>query len=93
MDGTLTSVSCVSPTNCLAVGSDAASVLIESWNGKAWRRMNAPVPAGSKYPSLTGVSCASDSNCVAVGTAGSSLDSTAFGELWNGRTWRVSDIR
>lgn len=68
------SASCVSAVRCVAVGfyitsSAGTAGLIESWNGKTWTRLRAPVPAGSKGQILTGVSCASASSCVAVGVA------------------------
>jgi len=93
----LDSVSCVSATRCFAVGwyetATGGSVLLESWNGKAWTRLHPPLPAGSKGQILTGVSCASATSCVAVGVAaGSQPGNTAFSELWNGRTWRVAGI-
>jgi hypothetical protein len=90
-------VSCVSATRCFATGfyetATGGSVLLESWNGKAWTRLHPPVPAGSKGQILTGVSCAPAGSCVAVGVAaGSQPGNTGFSELWNGKTWRVAGI-
>jgi hypothetical protein len=97
VDSELTTVSCVSAARCVAAGSYQAgnggsAVLIESWNGTAWKRMPAPAPAGGTDPFLTGVSCASASSCVAVGVAGSNVGLTAFSEVWNGTTWRVARV-
>lgn len=46
----LDSVSCPSVNSCVAVGFVAESFntgspLIESWNGKAWKRVSTPSPA------------------------------------------------
>jgi hypothetical protein len=61
-DAVLNSVSCTSPTSCVAVGSPG--VQIETWNGTTWSVAHNP---GDNGNSLHGVSCASSGNCVAVG--------------------------
>jgi hypothetical protein len=97
-DSQLTSVSCATATRCVAAGSHdtfngGESVLIESWNGKAWKVVPAANPAGGNDAFLTGVSCPSARRCVAVGVAaGSHPGLTGFGELWNGSTWRVARV-
>jgi hypothetical protein len=92
----LAGVSCVSARDCVAVGASAGRVLIERWDGTAWRLQAAPSPHG-EY-GLNSVSCVSASWCVAVGeklTGDSSVHgakSTAGGvliEQWNGRSWRI----
>ena len=63
----LSSVSCTSTTNCVAVGSYDAGprstrrTLIESWDGSSWSNTS-PVPG-----QLTGISCIDDNTCYAVG--------------------------
>jgi hypothetical protein len=71
-------VSCSTASNCYAVGGYSAKngdflPLIEHWNGRAWSRQNAPVPAATSFGELTGVSCPSVKFCVAVGTDGNGV--------------------
>jgi hypothetical protein len=72
---TLTGVSCVSASDCLAVGvlapvGQTATTLpfAESWNGKSWSLATIPLPAGLTGGELLGVSCSSAGVCTAVGT-------------------------
>ncbi len=65
----LNSVSCISTTNCYAVGFDGSGspegdadagtkkVLIENWNGSTWTLTQSANPAGDVSSELTGVSC------------------------------------
>jgi hypothetical protein len=79
----LTSVSCTSPTACIAVGQSASrdrtTPLVERWNGIAWSIERAT--GGS----LVSVSCISRLACTAVGSA---ADET-LGEGWNGSRWSI----
>jgi hypothetical protein len=89
----LDSVSCVSATDCWAVGDagptsgNSVSALAEQWNGSTWSVVS--TPAVATFATLDSVSCTSASHCVAVG--GDSA--TALGsvhtlvEVWNGTTW------
>ena len=75
----LDSVSCTSPTFCVAVGAagiDTASSiygvpLVETWNGTSWstpvEATALPLPAGFHNGSLNSVSCFSQTDCMAVG--------------------------
>jgi hypothetical protein len=72
----LSSVSCPSAGNCIAVGDFTDSFgrhqgLIETLSGTTWTAQDAPVPIGSPTDPqmrLTSVSCPSDGDCAAVGT-------------------------
>lgn len=72
-NGSLNAVSCVSASQCFAVGSSAGAVasanatatLIESWNGTKWSTMRSPTE--STDSALEGLSCISASFCMAVG--------------------------
>jgi hypothetical protein len=83
----LRSVSCVSPTWCMAVGtaSQATSAgLALLWNGTTWSRVEtASVAYGAEF---FGVSCTSTKFCMAVGGA----VATPFAETWDGAAWTVS---
>ncbi len=69
------SVSCFSPTRCMAVGDHIPNAppngpvrtLAETWNGSRWSIVATPNP-GSVGDYLSGVSCITATSCVAVGT-------------------------
>jgi hypothetical protein len=93
--GRLASVSCVSTSFCLAVGSyvDSGGVrktLGMSWNGSAWSVVTSPNPSGATSSELAGVSCSSSTSCLAVGrytdSGGVQKD---LGTQWNGTTWSI----
>lgn len=92
----LVGVSCVSPTNCVAVGSMRASVnaptvpLAERWNGKSWKMSAARTPSGATHAYLNAVSCTNAKSCYAVGgfASGSTMGS-ALVERWNGSNWSI----
>jgi hypothetical protein len=104
-EAALASVSCVSATSCLAVGSDSngynpqgtevvdPGAFAEQLQGASWAptAVEQP-PAGS--PSLDSVSCASPEFCIAVGAATISQPETVsvaapLAETWNGVTWQI----
>jgi hypothetical protein len=95
-------VTCASSSNCWAVGEygngDAVGgevVLNQAlhWNGKAWRQVHTPNPAGTSDNDgngLDSVRCTSASNCWAVGLYGSIGASERLHNLalhWNGKKW------
>ena len=84
----LTSVSCPTRTECVAVGSTDNHTgdwhtLAELWNGSSWSVL--PALEGGPGSELTAVSCPSAGTCMAVGS--SRLLSLA--EQWDGTTWTV----
>ena len=88
---TLTGVSCLSTSFCVAVGYNEASgrataPLIEKWNGTEWSRMTSAEPEHSTV--LNAVSCPSSSVCVATGKSGSN----AYAEAWNGTIWSTKSL-
>lgn len=87
----LTSVSCVTSTDCVAVGHFLSltpeSDLVETWDGAAWSVASTPNFADGSGPSLDGVSCSSSSSCVAVGSESNSGQSSTLVESWNGTDW------
>jgi hypothetical protein len=92
--GVFSSVSCSSPTACVAVGTADLSPtmpLAEHWDGASWRVDPTPVPPGM-HGQLGGVSCRATANCVAVGTkafnAGIPL---TLAERWSGTAWTIRD--
>ena len=95
-DTGLHAVSCISASNCTAVGeysSGAAgdSTLVESWDGSGWSVVPSPNGNPTNNNALLGVSCAGNKICVAVGWyqllySGPALTLT---ETWNGTKWSV----
>jgi hypothetical protein len=89
----LSGLSCLSATNCFAVGFTQTSVsrtLVEHWNGTTW----AIIPSANIVPAnvntLSGVSCPSVQNCFAVGTSSVvNGRSHTLIEHWNGVTWAI----
>jgi hypothetical protein len=87
VSGGLSGVAATSVRNAWAVGSTGGGrTLIVHWNGKAWRRVPSPSPAGS---SLRGVAATSARSAWAVGCTNCSA-SGVYQTLilhWNGSTW------
>lgn len=74
----LTGVSCVSGSDCVAVGGNNSLPNALGWNGTAWSAL----PAVSGL--LNAIACPSASYCIAVGQAEPYL---AAAWAWNGSTW------
>ncbi len=91
----LTSVSCPSAANCVAVGNQQTSAgvstaLAEHWNGSTWALQTAVNPSGDTAVILMAISCPSATYCVAVGVNQPSVSaSTAVAESWNGSAWTL----
>jgi hypothetical protein len=96
----LSSVSCASPSRCVAVGLIANrgfQPLIERWNGRHWTIDQQTSPnafdgacssaCDFDFQTLTGVACASASACQAVGSTQTFQGTTTFAETWNGVSW------
>jgi len=66
----LNGVSCASATACTASGAYApggqSAYFLEAWNGRRWRLVTAPLPAGFVAGALNGMSCV-PARCTAVG--------------------------
>jgi photosystem II stability/assembly factor-like uncharacterized protein len=88
----LTSVSCGSLTQCVAVGTgegpnEGTTAILSTRNGGT--RWQETIPSTNVY-SLTSVSCASGSHCIAVGNqlVGSSTSGVILGTTDGGRIWK-----
>src|SRR5438105_514117 len=93
---TLYSVTCVSSSDCWAVGFYSASqmnTLTQHWNGTLWTVVSSPNAGASQTNILLGVTCVSAAECWAVGydtngnTNGSGYDTLI--ERWNGISWAI----
>jgi sugar lactone lactonase YvrE len=99
----LNGVSCVSATECVAVGASEESSGVSVpyaavWRNGAWSAQAPPVPSeGGIHTYLSRVSCTSPKFCMAVGTrhedrnepAGTGYG-RAFAEVWNGSEWKLA---
>jgi len=94
----LRGVSCVSTSDCFAVGDaiygaqgSTEKTLTERWNGTGWSIVPSANQAGSAISELDGVSCVSATFCVAVGFSQPNMATPgdALVEQWNGRTWSI----
>ena len=94
--GSFSAVTCVSASNCTAVGAAIATfptrvAMVAHWDGHHWSAVSTHDPPGSKTSTLAGVSCTSSTMCVAVGTWARSSDPLAatftLTERWNGKSW------
>ncbi|HEY1738445.1 MAG TPA: hypothetical protein VGI86_07035, partial [Acidimicrobiia bacterium] len=88
----LASVSCVSPSACMAVGSNTPpprsnnvpNAFAERWNGTRWSIVAMPAAPGAN---LRAVTCVAADACTAVGDR----DNAPFVERWDGTRWTVAD--
>jgi len=100
--GSLRSVTCLSGTDCWAVGEtidpgagEYASTLTEQWDGSEWSVVPSPNGTIDGYligTALDSVACASLSDCWAVGYTNSAPGEELYGsviEQWNGSAWSV----
>ena len=90
----LPGVSCLSDSDCLAVGYYEShdlvrQTLVESWNGTTWSIVPSP-NEGTKNNALNGVSCISPTWCEAVGDYDNGSGATEnLIESWNGTSWSI----
>jgi len=97
--GEFVSVSCVSPSACMAVGKAPGTVngiastaaLAEWWNGTRWTVEKTAVPLGAVLMQVYGVSCAASTFCAMVGNYVDANDNLfLLAEVWNGSTWTLA---
>ncbi len=96
---TLDSVSCLSATECVAVGyrfsstKETTNSFVVTWNGTSWSPVHSPNQEidGTNYGNfLEGVSCTKKKSCVAVGHYWNEDDtSLTLVESWNGSAWSI----
>jgi hypothetical protein len=93
-------VSCVTPSECLAVaadyienGSADQKASAQQWNGKEWKLLSQPIPepTGSTSYELSSVSCF-PSACMAVGTYVREGKIRPLAERWNGKEWTLETV-
>ena len=91
----LPSVSCPSPSLCIAVGSRTDShgtptgALAERWDGTHWTIVPTPKPTGAPGAELDGIACTSSSACLAAGALDYPKQQTPLAERWDGTHWTI----
>lgn len=90
----LTAVSCVSPTNCTAVGDyttvNGTYAMAERWQGSGWVMQPMPNPPGAKHTMLPGLVCTTSTACTAVGHYLNDVVTDAtLAEFWDGTSWTI----
>ena len=96
----LRGVTCVSSTDCWAVGLKGFKVdgetvdyeiLIQHWDGSRWSIVSSPNPADADNSSLLKVACSSTSDCWAIGYYYDNNPGIAHTlvEHWNGAAWSI----
>jgi hypothetical protein len=89
----LHSVTCVSASDCWAVGSSfsgsVTQTLIEHWDGTSWAIVTSPNTSTTLSNGLVGVTCVSASDCWAVGFASNSSADQTLVEHWDGISWAI----
>ena len=92
-NNSLTSVTCVSASDCWAVGhsfnGNVEQTLIERWNGSAWSVVTSPSSALTQNNQLLHVTCTNATNCWAVGNFESANGPQTLIERWNGTAWSI----
>ena len=86
----LEGVTCVSATDCWAVGyylNSYNQTLIEQWNGTSWSIVSSP-NASTLYNYLYSVTCVSATDCWAVGPYYTGAFQTLI-EQYNGTSWSI----
>ena len=88
----LSSVSCVSTSDCVAVGGEGTnSMIIETFDGTGWTPtlQTGEGASPADRSTLNGVSCADAADCMAVGYYATDLDGDlqGFAEVFSAGTW------
>src|SRR5262249_15054130 len=87
----LDGVAVLSRCDAWAVGwwrpGTTAMTLAERWNGRVWKKVPSPTPAGSTQAELLGVSAVSGRNIWAVGTYFDAAGAFTLIEHWDGTAW------
>jgi RHS repeat-associated protein len=89
----LVGLTCVSSSNCWAVGSDTPGIydqtLIEEYSGATWSIVTSPNTSTSQANDLTAVTCTSSSNCWSVGHYSGTHEQTVI-DYFNGTSWSLA---
>jgi len=90
----LESVTATSPSNAWAVGyydvngTSVSRTLVEHWNGRSWKTMASPSPAGGAVNAFYGVAAASSTSAWAAGDYFNGVTDQVLLTHWNGSSWK-----
>ena len=91
-DDFLNSVSCSTPTSCMAVGfinSSPNQTMAEQWNGTTWSIVTTLNASTTSSNVLNAVTCTNPSFCMAVGYDDTGSSPPSLTEMWNGTNWSI----
>jgi hypothetical protein len=98
----LNGVSCLTATNCVAVGfgltSSSTTAFSETWDGSTWSLVTVTPPSGAADTELQAINCQTASGTIACFAAGRTY-ATEFSapeslvEVWNGSSWSPMTTR
>jgi RHS repeat-associated protein len=92
-DNALTNVTCVSSSDCWAVGwydnSGTHQTLTEHYDGTTWSIVTSANSSSSQVNELFSVNCVTTSDCWAVGRKIPSTVYQTMSEHWNGTAWSM----
>ncbi|HEY8082607.1 MAG TPA: S8 family serine peptidase [Solirubrobacterales bacterium] len=90
----LSKISCVSKSSCMALGNEYWGGFAERWDGKEWSSEAMPEVAGADATWPEGISCSSSDWCVAAGDSFSweAPNFDALVEHWNGDEWILESL-
>jgi sugar lactone lactonase YvrE len=96
VEALLDGVSCLSATECIAVGSMQSSPgkwenLSMQWQGSSWKVLTTPTASDYTFGRIDDISCSSSSYCVAVGWHNPASGGAARPDIlaWNGSKWSL----
>jgi hypothetical protein len=93
VDNSLLDVTCLSGSDCVAVGDTEQSTdrtLIEAFNGVDWSTVPSPNTEDGQSNDLDGVSCQSATSCVAVGYFFDGSNFQTLIETYDGINWSIT---
>jgi hypothetical protein len=86
----LGSVSCVSPQNCMGVGTfdtpQSFQTFSYQWDGTQWHLQGMPKPKSTNMDAIT---CLAANSCEAVGNFSTGVKEVPQAEHWNGAGWTL----
>ncbi len=95
----LSDVTCVSASDCWAVGYSITGseveggvmvkTLTQRWNGTLWAIVTSPNTSTTEFNWPSAVTCVSASDCWVVGSAAGSSATQTLIERWNGTSWAI----
>jgi hypothetical protein len=90
----LLTLSCLSPTWCIAAGNVGSRVAAFTYNGRSWSSQHLPAPAQGYADDFGGITCVTEKSCIALGDIGPVKENELepLGALWNGKTWSLKVI-